>query len=118
MDILPSSWLREPKRSVPHVFGSIPGTNAYCANCGRKGPLIPDVSGLELRENFHCWLCDACAEKWGPLLGLQLMPDEAFFQKVKEAQLEKYQRELTPDELLKELSDPNSTLSKLARERR
>lgn len=89
----------------------------YCANCGVRGPLVPDVDGLQLKENFHCWLCEKCAEKWGPLLGVQLMPDEAFFAKVKEAQIDKYGRELTADEMRQQLADTSSPMSKLARER-
>jgi len=45
-----------------------------------------------------------------------MVPDEVFFGKVREAQLEKYGRMLTPNEVAIELQDGSSFLVKLAKE--
>jgi hypothetical protein len=43
-------------------------------------------------------------------------PDAVFFEKVRQAQLEKYGRQLTEIEVLKALEDESGPLAKLARE--
>jgi hypothetical protein len=51
----------------------------YCNNCGKDG-------GLVSAENmtFAFWLCDPCAEKWSPMVGTYTVPDEVFWQMVRE----------------------------------
>lgn len=83
----------------------------YCANCGAPGGGVP-----EEHMTFAFWLCRKCGETWGEMAGTFTVPDEVFFEKVKQAQLEKYGRFLSVDETAKELDNESSTLSKLARE--
>jgi len=67
---------------------------------------------------FAFYLCNPCAEKYGNIEGTYIESDVAFWQKVEEAQLEKYGRVLKPEEQMEQLKDGNSLLSKLARERK
>ena len=67
---------------------------------------------------FAFYLCDPCAERLGPITNTYMEPDVVFWQKVKEAQLEKYGRELTAPEIVEALKDENHILSKLAKDRR
>ena len=65
---------------------------------------------------FAFYLCNKCAEKWAPLAGTMAMPDEVFWQKVKEEQLARYGRVLTPYELAAAAAVKGSTLATLAKE--
>jgi hypothetical protein len=106
-NILPDSRLRETKGRV-----SVRGTTfvpIFCANCGADGGGVP-----EEHMTFAFYLCDPCAEKWGPIAGTYVEPDAVFFEKVKQAQLEKYGRLLTQEELAK--LDGTGPLAVLARE--
>ena len=73
----------------------------------------------DLPENFGFCLCDenqnGCAQRWSHLAGTLAVPNEVFFEKVKEAQIEKYGRILNPEEVAVELQDGSSFLSKLAK---
>jgi hypothetical protein len=59
----------------------------------------------------------ACAEKWAPLSGMMVIPDEVFWEKVKQEQIERHGRELTAVEIVEALKDEHHPLTKLARER-
>jgi len=108
--ILPDSRMRNPTNII-----SGPGGNwvpIYCANCGTDCGLVPEEN-----MQFVCWLCQPCADKHGVVIGTYMMPDEVFWKKVEEAQLEKYARLLGTAELQKMLDDANHPLAKLLRER-
>ena len=96
--VLPDSRMAEPigsQRMVMPKFGAVNQVPIYCANCGEKsGWVVP-----EEHCTFACYLCDPCAAKWGALYGTLLMPDEVFWRKVAEAELDKYGRILTDEEL-------------------
>lgn len=87
----------------------------YCANCGCDGGRVLESS---LPETFAFYLCIPCGEKWAPMAGYAMMPDEVFFDKVKQAMIEEYGRELTSQEIIEVLKDENSILYKLALERK
>ena len=70
-----------------------------------------------MQQDFAFWLCNGCAEKHGNIPGTFMVPDEVYWQRVKDAQLERYGRELDATEVLDQLRDPESMISKLARER-
>lgn len=111
IDILPNSIPREKK-----IDNSIsrPGNQwiyIYCANCGKDGGRV-----LENDHDFAFYLCDPCAENYGDIPGTMMVPDELFWQKVANAQIEKYDRLLTPLELAIELQDETSLMSKLKKE--
>lgn len=85
----------------------------FCANCHRDdGQMVPEDSC-----DFAFYLCEPCAEKHGALADVEMIPDEVWFARVRDAQLEKHGRELTPAELVVQLDNPDSSLSKLARDR-
>lgn len=109
VDVLPNSIPREGRGAVMHRGSAwVP---IYCANCGVGSGQF--VSG----SMFAHWLCDPCAEKWQPLEGVVLIPDEVFWAKVNEAQLEQDGRILSGDEIVEALKDEHHYLTKLARER-
>lgn len=108
-DVLPDSRAKT-KRGIVSVKGSnyVP---IYCASCGAPGGGVS-----EEHVTFAFYLCDYCFEKWGPIAGTYVEPDAVFFEKVKQAQLEKYGRFLTTEEIAKEAADESSVISKLIRE--
>lgn len=112
-DLLPSSVPREIKRTIAHR--GVEWCPIFCANCGGDGGLVPEESVRD--SKFAFYLCDPCAEKWTPLADTMLVPDEVFWAKVNDAQIEKYGRVLQPYEQIDELKNPASLLSKLARDR-
>jgi hypothetical protein len=89
----------------------------FCASCGADGGrvLATDVPN---REEFAFYLCNDCAGKHGAIDGTYTVPDEVFFQKVREASIERRGRELQPHEILVELDDPHSFLTKLVKDRK
>ena len=110
MDLLPNSIPAERK-----IDWNLSRTGArwlyiYCANCGKDGGRV-----LENEMDFAFYLCNSCAEKYGEIPNTMMVPDEVFFEKVKEAQIEKYGRILNPEEVAVELQDGSSFLSKLAK---
>ena len=113
-NILPDSRTRTiatPKGAVNRgVMGFI--QPIFCASCGADGGTV-----MEENCDFAFWLCTPCFEKYGELTNLYVMPDEVFFERVKQAQLEKYGRVLTADETRASLADPESLESRLARDR-
>jgi hypothetical protein len=108
-NILPDSRARITRNRV-NVRGTI-YVPVFCANCGADGGGVPE-------ENMtYCfYLCNLCCEKQGPIAGTYMEPDAVFHEKVRQAQLEKYGRQLTEVEVLKALEDESGPLAKLARE--
>lgn len=90
------------------VFNYIP---VYCANCGADGGMVPEENCT-----FVFYLCELCNERLGPIVGTYAVPDEIWWERVRRAQLESYGRELAPLEIITELADVNSALSKLLRD--
>ncbi len=79
--------------------GAVPGPGGYwvpifCASCGRDGGLVPQEN-----MTFVSWLCNPCFAIYGPQTVLMVMPDQVFWEKVKQEQLEKYGRLLSSEEL-------------------
>jgi hypothetical protein len=114
MDLLPSSRLRNPVRvqRLENNLGSLNWVPIFCANCGADGGMVPEEN-----MSFAFYLCNPWAEKWAPLTNTYMEPDAVFWQKVREAQLEKYGRELAPSELVDVLKDDSSVISKLCKDR-
>jgi hypothetical protein len=111
----PNSLTKTPK--VDRGLG-IPGTWFYvfCASCHKQsGHRVRDTE-IPYKEQFAGWLCDDCYARYGSISGTLTVPDEVFWQKVNEAQMEKYGRLLTADEIRVELEDSSSILSKLKKD--
>jgi len=109
MDILPDSRCRESKGNV--VQNGETFVRIFCANCGADGGGVP-----EEHTTFAFYLCNDCVDKHGPPAGLMAVPDEVFWARVQEAMIEEHGRLLSNEETAIVLDDPNSKLSKLARE--
>lgn len=108
MDLLPECRAQAPRHSVHRgVLG--PWVPVFCANCGAEGGRVPEEN-----MTFCFYLCTPCAETHGQIAGTMLMPDEVFFQKVAEAQLETHGRFLTEAEWA--VLDATHPLMKLVRD--
>lgn len=108
-DILPDS--RTNRRT-----GAIPGPGGYwipvfCAVCGKPYGYVPEENCT-----FACWLCDECSEIHGAAFNGMMMPDEVFWERVKQEQIEKYRRLLTPEELQSVYDEGEQPLAKLLKE--
>jgi hypothetical protein len=102
LDILPDSRPRDT-RGVVYRLG-VAWIPIYCANCGKPGGKVPQDSGHAF------YLCDSpCGEQWGRVAGTMAVPDEVFFARVA--------AEMGRAPELGDLADPDSVLTKLARER-
>lgn len=115
VELHPNSFAKTPQ--VDYSLG-IPGTWYYvfCASCHKdSGHRVRDTE-IPYQEQFAGWLCDECFTKYGAIAGTLVMPDEVFWQKVIDAQMEKYGRLLTAKEIAIELEDSSSTLSKLKKD--
>jgi transposase-like protein len=113
VDILPDCRTKTPTGGMMHM--GIWYYPVFCASdrCGHvKGPYVPDGT------TFAFWLCHDCEGKWAPIAGTMAVPDEVFFQKVADEQLETYGRHLTPHELTEVLKDDRSTLTRLSKDRK
>ena len=70
-----------------------------------------------LPKQFAFYLCNSCAERYGNLTTMYMEPDAMFWEKVKQAQLEEFGRELTEPEIVEALKDNTHVLSQLEKER-
>lgn len=105
-----TSTIHTPKGAVMGTMGwEVP---IFCASCGVEGGRVPQEN-----MNFVFWLCKECFAKHGYLTNMMVMPDEVFWEEVKQAQLAKYGHNLNADETRLALSDPESLESRLARSR-
>lgn len=117
-DLLPSSLARETRGTIRDAKTGLDCVPMFCANCGKLEGYIGSVDAEGMKAWGAFWLCEPCAERWSDLAGFTMAPDEVFFAKLHAAQEEAYGRQLTEGELLQQLDDPNSMISKLARDRK
>lgn len=82
----------------------------YCANCHAEGGLVPEEN-----TTFAFWLCNPCFRTMGEITNTMAMPDEVFWERVKQEQLERYRRLLTPQELLTVVEADASPLATLVK---
>ena len=111
VNLLPDSRARETRGRV--FRGSQSWIPVFCANCS-KGPF-----GYCPEENmtFMFYQCQACAERLGEIVGTYSMPDEVFFQKLKDAQEEEVGAYLTEGEFAAYVeANPTSALAKLIKD--
>lgn len=109
MDLLPDSRARDPKGLILNSpMGAL--VPVFCANCGRG----PFGHCPEQGTTFMFYQCQPCADRLGPIVGTYLMPDEVFYQRLRDEQLESHGRYLTGAELAAELeANPSSALATL-----
>lgn len=107
-DVLPDSRARSGRGAVMGPLGFM--QPIFCASCHAEGGLVTEAS-----MTFAFWLCNDCFATYGELTGMMVMPDEVFWRQVQEAQLAKYGRIPTAEEVRVLLTDPESLESTLAR---
>ena len=85
----------------------------FSASCGADGGMVPEEN-----MTFVFWLCRSCAETYGKIANMMMMPDEAFWERVKQEQLETHKRLLTEQELLTVVEADASPLATLLKQGR
>lgn len=105
-NILPDSRAKETKGRIFTPGGTwIP---VFCANCGHHGGSCPEEN-----MTFMFYLCNNCASTHGAIAGTMMMPDEVFFERLKQEQMASYGRYLTELELAKIVEEGASPLATL-----
>ena len=107
-DVLPDSRSRSGRGAVMGPLGFM--QPIFCASCGCEGGLVTEDA-----MTFAFWLCNDCFATYGELTGMMVMPDEVFWRQVHDAQMAKYGRIPTAEEVRVLLADPESLESTLAR---
>jgi hypothetical protein len=112
-EILPDSRVSTvftPKGAVMGAMGwEVP---IYCGSCGCEAGRVPQEN-----MTFVFWLCNSCFATHGEITNTMVMPDEVYWEEVKQAQLAKYGHSLNAEETLASLANPDSLESLLARSR-
>ena len=118
-DVLPSSLLKTPFThkgvKVMHGIYHVP---VFCLNCGKLGLWVPEPALEEPGADFVGYLCPKCVPTYGEVAGLMVVPDEVFIKRAMEVQQEEYGRQLTNEEVARELDDVHSPLYRLKRDRK
>ncbi len=114
-ELLPNSLTKTPKIDFNLSRNGQTWLYLFCANCGADGGRVLETD-VPNAEQFAFYLCNPCAETHGDIPGTMMVPDEIFFEKVRNAQLERYGRLLTGIEIAIELQDDSSIFSKLKKE--
>jgi len=112
--VLPDSRERviSAPRNVQYMAGAY-WVPIYCASCHVEGGRVPQEN-----MTFAFWLCQECFAKYGELTNMLVMPDEVFWEKVRQEQLDKYGRLLSPKELLDVVEADATPLSALIKQGR
>ena len=91
-DFLPDSRAKDTKNRIYSPIGTwIP---FFCANCGKECGSCPEEN-----MTFLFYLCPECFKTHGEIAGLMMLPDEVFFEKLKQEQMASYGHYLTQQEL-------------------
>lgn len=83
----------------------------FCANCGHDGGMCP-----EQNMTFIFYLCKKCADTHGEIAGTMMMPDEVFFEKLKQEQLQGFGHYLDQNELAAVVEVDATPLARLLKE--
>lgn len=105
-EILPDS---RAKNTTGRIF-TASGTwvPVFCANCGKPGGACPEEN-----MTFLFYICPKCNETYGAIAGTMQMPDEVFFEKLKQEQIASHGRYLTEQELVAVVQEDASPLATL-----
>lgn len=119
VDILPDTRARRAREVIRrtdswgNTYNAVP---VYCANCGHSAGDVPEENCT-----FAFFLCgpeaNDCASRWGNHAHFHVEPDTVFWARVRDEQLDKHSRLLSPAELLAALDDPSNSLTKLLKDR-
>ena len=69
---------RVTKQMIWPGHGVIEVEAVYCASCSKTHGWVPCAN-----TTFACWLCEACAEKYGANIPGYLMPDEVYWEAIR-----------------------------------
>lgn len=106
LEVLPDSRAKTTKGRIFTAFGTwVP---VFCANCGKPGGSCPEEN-----MTFLFYQCTPCSEKYGAITGTMVMPDEVFFEKLKQEQLESHGHFLSEQELVTVVQEDASPLATL-----
>ncbi len=109
-EVLPDSRMQETKGRVFTAYGEyIP---FFCANCGEHKGWVPADS------TFMFYLCRKCEETNGKLTVGMRLPDEDYWELLKQEQLATYGHYLTQEELAKVVEEDASPLAALLKQGR
>lgn len=109
-DLLPDCRSREVRGRI--FRGGQAWVPVFCGNCGAEGGSCPEEN-----MTFMFYLCPKCAETYGSIAGTMMMPDEVFFEKLRQEQLEAHGRFLNEQELIQVVQEDASPLATLILER-
>lgn len=111
VDVLPESRARDTKGMIFTAAGVyIP---FYCANCGKHCGSCPE-EGM----TFLFYLCPKCEVTYGKVSGLMALPDEVYWEKLKQEQFAHFGYYPTQAELSKVLEEDASPLATLLKQGR
>lgn len=113
-NILPNCITKDPKIDWSISNPGWEWVYLFCGSCGADGGRVLKT---HLPKEFAYYICEDCLAKYGHVLGTYVEPDEVFRQKVVQAMEEEFGHSLTEPEILDELGNPSSTISKLAKEK-
>lgn len=110
MDILPDSRAKTDRGHV--IQGSVKWVPVFCANCGKEGGLVTETC------TFAFWICGPCEKRCGAILapGYARIPDQVFYEKMAQEQLEHFGRPATRNELLQIVAEDCTPLATLIKE--
>ena len=112
LNILPDCRVQNNPRTV--FLGALGyWQHVYCGMCHKEGPAVP-------KENmtFAFWLCNECFSTQGEITNTYVMPDEVFFERVRQEQLASYGRYLSAEEFVAVVEEGTTPLAKLLKERK
>lgn len=105
-NILPDSRAKVARARI--FVGSQAWVPVFCANCGKEGGSCPEEN-----MTFMFYLCPSCFESKGAITNTMVMPDEVFWRKVRDEQLEAHGRILNEQELVTIVAEDASPLATL-----
>lgn len=107
-EILPDSRADQTKGRVFTLAGTY--VPYFCANCGKECGWCPEEA------TFMFYLCRNCEETHGQVAGMMRLPDEDYWEKLKQEQMATYGHYLTQEELAKVVEEDDSPLARLLKE--
>lgn len=108
-EILPDSRAKNPTGRI--FRGSQAWVPVFCANCGCAGGMCPEEN-----MTFLFYQCEPCARTYGAIAGTMSMPDEVFYEKMKQEQMASHGRYLTELELAAVVEADASPLATLIKQ--
>lgn len=107
--VLPSCTTREVTESV--VSGGHTHVPLFCGSCGVRGGYV-----IRDRCNFAFWLCNDCSERWSPMVGVMMVPDEVVWAQMALESQDAQGNPFSHEKVSELMRDGSSPLAKLIRD--